>query len=72
MKEALKAMLDFGFKEMQLNRVEALIGPLNVPSTKLVQSLGFVQEGVLREHYCKNGELQDSVMFSLLKREYQQ
>lgn len=70
MKEGLKAMLDFGFNEMGLNRVEALIGPFNEPSLKLVQSFGFVKEGVLREHYCKNGELQDSIIFSLLKREY--
>lgn len=70
MKEAMKAILDFGFHEMKLNRVEALIGPFNDPSLKLIKSFGFVEEGVMREHYCKNGELQDSICFSLLKREY--
>jgi ribosomal-protein-alanine N-acetyltransferase len=72
MKEGLKTMLDFGFNEMGLNRVEALIGHLNEPSQRLVKSFGFVEEGVLREHYCKDGVLQDSVMFSLLKREYEE
>lgn len=70
MKEAIKAMLDYGFNEMELNRVEALIGPGNEASQRLVKGFGFVQEGVLREHYCKNGELQDSIVFSLLKREH--
>ena len=70
MKEAIKAMLNYGFNEMKLNRVEALIGPANEASIRLVKSFGFVEEGVLREHYCKNGELQDSICFSLLKREW--
>ena len=70
MKEAVKAILDYGFNEMKLNRVEALIGPGNEPSLRLVKSFGFIEEGVLRQHYCKDGELQDSIMFSLLKKEY--
>jgi ribosomal-protein-alanine N-acetyltransferase len=69
-KEAIKAMLDFGFKEMGLNRVEALTGPANEPLQRLVKSFGFRQEGLLREHYCKEGELQDSIIFSILKKEY--
>jgi ribosomal-protein-alanine N-acetyltransferase len=72
MKEGVKAILDYGFKEMGLNRVEAMIGSANIPSIKLVKSFGFVQEGVMREHYCKNGAIQDSICFSLLKREYKQ
>lgn len=71
MKEGVKAILDFGFTEMGLNRVEALIGRNNIPSIKLVKSLGFTEEAVLREHYCKNGIIEDSLCFSLLKREYQ-
>ncbi|MBL7718110.1 MAG: GNAT family N-acetyltransferase [Flavipsychrobacter sp.] len=70
MKEAVTAILHHGFEIMGLNRVEALVGPANEPSLRLVKSLGFTQEGILREHYCKDGELQDSIIFSLLKKEY--
>lgn len=70
MSEALKAVLHYGFSKMQLYRVEALIGPGNIPSRKLVSRFGFRQEGVLREHYCKNGRHEDSVVFGLLKKEY--
>lgn len=70
MKEALPYVLDFGFNEMKLQRVEALIGPDNLPSLKLVHSMGFVQEGVLREHYFVNGRFEDSVIFSLLKQDF--
>ncbi len=68
--EALNAMMDFGFTEMGLNRIEACIGPKNEPSIKLVDKAGFKREGLLREHYCKDGVAEDSLIYSLLKREY--
>ena len=70
MKEALFAVITHGFEKMGLNRVEAFIGPSNVPSLKLVRGFGFTEEGTLRSHYSKDGEMQDSVCFSLLKDEY--
>jgi ribosomal-protein-alanine N-acetyltransferase len=70
MSEAMKAVLDYGFKIMNLNRVEACIGDKNAASLNLVKKFGFVQEGNLREHYNKDGKLQDSLIFSLLKSEY--
>lgn len=70
MGEALKAIIAYGFNEMDLNRIEAYIGLNNIPSHKLVKALGFIQEGVAREHYCNNGRIEDSACYSLLKREY--
>ncbi len=55
---------------MHLHRIEALIGPDNIASLKLVKRLGFVEEGTLREHYFKNEIYEDSIIFSLLKQEY--
>lgn len=69
-KEAMKQVLQYGFDEMGLNRVEAFIGPQNTPSLKLVAHFGFTREGLLREHYYKNDRFEDSVCFSLLKNEY--
>jgi ribosomal-protein-alanine N-acetyltransferase len=71
MSEALKALLDYGFEQMKLHRVEALIGKDNVASLSLVQKFGFTQEGLLREHYFTNNTMEDSVVFGLLKQEYQ-
>lgn len=70
MSEALKAIIHYGFTTMGLNRIEACIGPDNVPSLKLIAKFKFTKEGQLREHYHKNGRIEDSIMFSLLKREY--
>ena len=71
MSEAMKAVLHYGFTNMQLNRVEAMIGPTNIPSLKLVAKFGFTEEGRLRGHYCKRGMIEDSVVFGLLKAEYE-
>lgn len=70
MSEVLPAVLNFGFEEMKLNRIEAFVGPFNEPSLKLMENMGFNKEGQLRQHYKKNGIIEDSVLFSLLKEEY--
>lgn len=70
MKEAIKAVLDYGFNDMQLNRVEAFIGPKNEASIRLVTAMRFTREGLLRSHYCKNGRMEDSAVYGLLKTEY--
>src|SRR4030095_1243376 len=67
MKEALPPIIDYGFATINLHRIEALIAPGNEPSLRLVNYLGFTQEGILREHYLKNGKLEDSIVFSLLE-----
>ncbi|RYY90934.1 MAG: N-acetyltransferase [Chitinophagaceae bacterium] len=72
MREALARVLEYGFAEMNLNRVEALIGAGNEPSLRLVRRFGFSQEGVLRQHWNVDGVLHDSLVFSLLESEYTQ
>lgn len=72
MSEAIIAIVQHGFKEMKLNRIEACISPDNVPSLKLVDKLNFKKEGQLRAHYKIGNEIHDSVIFSLLKSEYEE
>ena len=50
MTEALAAVIDFGFKEMELNRIEAVIMPENTASINLLEKLGFRKEGLLAEY----------------------
>jgi ribosomal-protein-alanine N-acetyltransferase len=70
MSEAIGPVIAFGFGEMDLNRIEAFIHPHNVPSLKLVERMGFRQEGWLHEHYCADGIMGDSLLFGLLRKEY--
>jgi len=70
MSEAMQEVLKYGFEKMNLHRVEAFISTENTPSIKLVQKYNFVKEGHLREHYFKNNTMEDSLVFSLLKKEF--
>lgn len=72
MSEAIQPILDYGFNQMNLNRIEAFIGLENTPSLKLLNTFNFVKEGQLREHYHKNNKMEDSIIYSLLKKEYSQ
>lgn len=71
MNEALHAILDWGFAQMQVNRIDAQIHPENVRSLVLVRKLGFVEEGRLREIARWGGRHHDMLQFSLLRREWQ-
>ncbi|MFD2603649.1 GNAT family N-acetyltransferase [Flavobacterium suzhouense] len=70
MSEALYAILKYGFNEMNLHRIEALVAEWNTASVKLLTKFGFQKEGVLRQHYVVNDIPEDSVAYSLLKPEF--
>jgi [ribosomal protein S5]-alanine N-acetyltransferase len=70
MTEALRAVLNFGFTEMNLHRVEAMTATYNNASINTLKKFGFTQEGTLREHYLVDDKMEDSLMFSLLKHEF--
>ncbi len=70
MHEALTAVLNYGFAELALNRVEADIDPRNAASAKTLERLGFKNEGFLRERWVVDGEVSDSGLYGLLRRDW--
>lgn len=66
MREALAAVLDYGFLQMNLRRVEALVDPADTRSQNLLTGMGFHLEGILREHDYIKGRFLDDMMFALL------
>lgn len=68
--EAGRAVIDHGFGELDLHRITADVDPRNAPALRLVERLGFREEGLLREHYRQHGEWQDGLLFGVLKREW--
>lgn len=70
MRETLQVVLHWGYEHMALNRIEAQIHPENGASLKLAQSMGFVQEGRLREIGFWRGQYHDMLQFSLLRAEF--
>ena len=68
--EANTALLDWGFGQLDLNRVEADIDPRNVASARALERLGFVREGYLRERWIVDGEVSDSAIYGLLASDW--
>ncbi|WP_322081489.1 GNAT family N-acetyltransferase [Burkholderia sp. BCC1972] len=66
MREAASAMIDHAFGTLRLNRIEADIDPRNVASAQLLERLGFVREGLLRERWIVGDEVSDSALYGLL------
>ena len=69
MTEALSAIIDYGFGEMELNRLEAVVMPENTASIEMLEKLGFRKEGLLEE-YEKWGSkgFVDLCMFAMLRK----
>jgi ribosomal-protein-alanine N-acetyltransferase len=68
--EALERIIQFGFDEMKLNSIEAVIDPGNYGSEKVLLKNNFVKEGHFKEHTFFEGKFLDSVFYSLLKKNY--
>lgn len=71
MSEALRAVIPFGFNEIEMHRIQASVFPANKASIKLLEKFGFKQEGLLRKYsYIKHRDTwEDCLMMALLKEE---
>jgi [ribosomal protein S5]-alanine N-acetyltransferase len=70
MSEAVRPILHYGFGKMNLNRIEACVGPDNQASINLLEKFKFTREGYLRQHYYKDDRIYDSLIYSLLREEF--
>lgn len=70
MHEALSELLRYGFDALDLHRVEADVDPRNRASVRSLERLGFIKEGHLRERWIVEGEVSDTILYGLLRREW--
>lgn len=70
MHEALRLLISHGFDDLGLRRIEADIDPRNTASARVLEALGFRAEGLLRERWRVAGEVSDSALYGLLRREW--
>ncbi len=68
--EAADAVLQWAFDTLDLNRVQAETDTRNTASSRVLEKLGFVREGTLREDCIVDGEVSDSWVYGLLRREW--
>ncbi|TCC35423.1 GNAT family N-acetyltransferase [Kribbella speibonae] len=68
--EAARAVLGWAFNTLDLNRVQAEADTRNLPSARVLEKLGFIREGTLREDCIVNGDISDSWIYGLLRRDW--
>lgn len=69
-KEGLFLLINYLFVVVGLNKLMADTGAFNQASIALLKSLGFRQDGCLRQHQLLDGVLHDQLLFSLLAEEW--
>lgn len=70
MTEALRLILDFGFKSLKLNRIEAQHEVDNPASGAVMRKAGMTYEGTLRQRLCNKGKFVDVALYAALRAEY--
>jgi len=65
--EAAKAIIDYGFRELNFNKIYATYFPHNPASGKVMDKIGMKKEALLKQHLKKNGKYYDIPMYSIFK-----
>jgi RimJ/RimL family protein N-acetyltransferase len=68
--EAARAVLDYGFAALELERIYAAHFPWNPASGRVLEKAGMRREGTLRGHVQKNGARIDLQFFGILRAEH--
>ena len=65
--EAVKAIIDFGFEQMNLHAIEAFVSPGNRGAIYLLESLGFEKEAHFKDRIYFNEVYSDMAVYTLFK-----
>lgn len=68
--EAVRAVLAFAFRDLQLNRLEAYCKPANTASARVLEKAGMMFEGVLRGREFMKGRFEDLKLYAIVRSDY--
>lgn len=68
--EAVKAVIDYMFLKIGLNRIEASHSVKNIASGRVLEKVGMVLEGQAKDYYYCNSGFQDSKLYAITKKDY--
>lgn len=73
MTEAMNEVIRLAFNKLGITRLQAIACEENEASQKILEKMGFMKEGLLRQYECHmvTGNCKDILMYSLLKTEYE-
>jgi RimJ/RimL family protein N-acetyltransferase len=68
--DAMRVIVDYGFREMGLHRIQLAVAPFNHAGIRAYEKAGFVEEGRHRESVLHDGRWYDEVLMSVLDHEW--
>lgn len=68
--EAARAVVEYGFSVLELRRIYARFLKRNPASGRVMEKIGMLREGCLREHAKKQEQFEDIVLYGVLKSEW--
>ena len=66
-----RRVLQFGFEELQLNRIEAMVMAGNDRSERVLDRLGFQREGLLRHYKFARGAFSDYTVWAMIREDWE-
>lgn len=68
--EAVKLIVDYGFKTFDITRIYASTYDINIKSQRVLEKVGFVLEAEFKETLYKNGTTYDEVIYAIRKTKH--
>jgi RimJ/RimL family protein N-acetyltransferase len=68
--DAMRVIVDYGFREMGLHRIQLAVAPFNPAGIRAYEKVGFIEEGRHRDAVWHDGRWYDEVMMSILAHEW--
>jgi len=68
--KAMKLVLEYSFNVLNLRKITSDCFSDNLATIKIKKKLGFMKEGVLRQHYFHDGMFKDADVYGLLKEDF--
>jgi RimJ/RimL family protein N-acetyltransferase len=69
--EAAERVVRYGFEDLNLNRISAIVFPDNIGSLRILEKLNMTREGCLRQHNTVDGVRKDLHLYAVLRSEWQ-
>lgn len=69
--DAMRALLGWAFRQLNLHRVELSVDPANAAAIAVYRKAGFIEEGRRREAHFTDGAYTDDLMMGILRRDFE-
>lgn len=70
--EAARAVVEYGFETLNLNRIHAHHFASNPASGRIMEKIGMKREGAMRQRFCKWGVMHDTIHWAILRSDYEE